>query len=310
MENYFDEIINKITDLKLDNKNEYSCPWTHIFNIIGYDGQTEIEITSSQIKDSSTSWKGLKNQFEPRLLCKQDSNQERPEIFKKYNIYIISIKNGTYLLTKTNIYYDLDYMFGGEKHLKKIEKNQISILLKIGNSETSIIDNLRYIGLFEEEMYLGEPILFGSLLNGRHRCSFKTMIGEKEIEISGSQYETDACYESENKILLIEAKGHADKSFNIRQLYYPYRSIFDSIKKYNTKSFECLPVTGCGEIINVKESYDSKEKNNKNNKNKEIISLFINIDKKKTINIWKFIFEDPLVMTSIKCIDYDKYSFN
>jgi hypothetical protein len=296
MEKSIDEIIDKITDLKLDNNNKkyehpiiedsITCHWTHILHYVKYDGQTEIEISSSQIKNSSSSWKGPKNQFEPRLLCKQDSDQERPDIFKKYGLYIISIKNGTYLLTKTNIYYELDSMFGGEKEMEKIEKlekNQSSILLKIGNSETSTIDNLRYSGLFEQENYLGEPILFGSLLNGRHRCSFKTVIGQKEIEISGSQYETDACYESENKILLIEAKGHVDKSFNIRQLYYPYRSIYNAIKEYN------------------------KERKEKDIINKEIISLFISIDKKKIINIWKFVFENPLVMTSIKCIGYDKY---
>jgi hypothetical protein len=114
------------------------------------------------------------------------------------------------------------------------------------------------------------------LLNGRHRCSFKTKIGNNEVEISGSQYETDACYESENKILLIECKGVNNlSSFNIRQLYYPYRTIYDTIEG-----------------------------------KKEIITLFINKDKNNIIHIWKFEFENPLVMTSIKNIGYHKYTFD
>jgi hypothetical protein len=85
-----------------------------------------------------------------------------------------------------------------------IQKKSNILLLQIGNSESSIIDNIRYSGLFESQYYLNEPIMGDKLLSGRHRCSFTTRIGEKEIHISGSQYETDASYESEKKILLIE----------------------------------------------------------------------------------------------------------
>jgi hypothetical protein len=146
-------------------------------------------------------------------------------------------------------------------------------LLKLGNSESTLLDNLKYSGVFERENYLNEQILFGSLLSGRHRCSFKTKLGNTEITIKGSQYETDACYESKNKILLIECKNKLQlNSFNIRQIYYPYRSIYDLI----------------------------------NNK-KEIIPLIINKDKNDFIHIWKFKFDNSLEMSSIKNIDYKKY---
>jgi len=142
----------------------------------------------------------------------------------------------------------------------------------MGNSEMSMIDNLRYSGLFESSEYLNEPILFGSLLNGRHRCNFKTILGEKEINVLGSQYETDSCYESQNKILLIEGKGGNNESFNIRQLYYPFRSIYDIVQN-----------------------------------KKEIIPIYINTDSRKIIHIWKFIFINPLELTSINCVSYNKY---
>jgi hypothetical protein len=141
----------------------------------------------------------------------------------------------------------------------------------MGNSEMSMINNLRYTGLFETAEYLNEPILFGSLLGGRHRCTFKTILGDKEIDVRGSQYETDSCYESQNKILLIEGKGGDNKTFNIRQLYYPFRPIYDVVQN-----------------------------------KKEIIPIFINMDK-QIIHIWKFIFTNPLEMTSITCVAYNKY---
>jgi hypothetical protein len=63
-------------------------------------------------------------------------------------------------------------------------------------------------------------------------------------------------------------------TFNIRQLYYPYRTIYDKVKG-----------------------------------RKEIMCLFINKNKDNSIHIWKFEFTNPLEMTSIKNIGYDKYKF-
>lgn len=246
--------------------------WESILNFINYDGIGDIIITAEQIKEAGKLNKHIKSQFEPRLLCKQDTEDGRPEIFKKYELFIIAIKNGTYLLTKNNIY--ISNIYDNLILPMELKKNTESLLLNIGNSETSMLDNLRYSGLFETELYLGEEIKFGSLLNGRHRCSFETIIGEKKISIEGVQYETDACYESQNKILLIECKSIPSTSFNIRQLYFPYRSIYDSVGD-----------------------------------KKEIISLFITKDKKNIVHIWKYIFEKPHVMTSINCVGYNKYKF-
>lgn len=266
-------IVNEDKNGNDDKQSSKNNIWKHIFNEIKYNGDKEIVITAEEIKKCGKTWKGKNNQFEPRLLCKQDCVEDKPEIFKDYNINIISIKNGEYLLTKNVIYFNLEYP---KVKINEIKKNDDSLLLNIGNSESSLIDNLRYSGLFEKSQYLGEKILFGSLLNGRHRCSFKTKIGTKEVDIEGSQYETDACYESKNKILLIECKGVNNlSSFNIRQLYYPYRTIYDKV-----------------------------------NGMKEIITLFINKDKNNVIHIWKFEFENPIVMTSIKNTGYHKYEFD
>lgn len=266
-------IVNEYKNSNNDKQSSKNNIWKHIFNEIKYNGDKEIVITAEEIKKCGKTWKGKNNQFEPRLLCKQDCVEDKPEIFKNYNINIISIKNGEYLLTKNVIYFTLEYP---KVKINEIKKNDDSLLLNIGNSESSLIDNLRYSGLFEKSQYLGEKILFGSLLNGRHRCSFKTKIGTKEVDIEGSQYETDACYESKNKILLIECKGVNNlSSFNIRQLYYPYRTIYDKV-----------------------------------NGMKKIMTLFINKDKNNVIHIWKFEFENPLVMTSIKNTGYHKYEFD
>ncbi len=266
----------EIKDVKIINDNKKVCHksdiWTHIFNTIKYDFAEDIIITATEIKNAGKTWTGKSDQFEPRLLCKQDSEDDKPEIFKINKICIISVKNGDYLITKNNIYFPLKYK---NDNIITIKKNTESLILSIGNSETSLIDNLRYSGVFESNDFLGEPILYGSLLTGRHRCTFTTKIGNKEISVEGSQYETDGCYESKNKVLLIECKGKNNiESFNIRQLYYPYKSIYGMIKN-----------------------------------KKEIIPIFINKNNDNTIHIWKFQFTNHDVLTSLKQVDYKVYKF-
>lgn len=253
-------------------------PWTHILKCINYDDKAEAIVTADQIKACGKSWTGAASQFEPRLLCYQTSSNARPAIFKSKGIYIFPIKNGTYILTKHNIYMPLTY----EEQLQPttlITKDQTSAMLNIGGSETSLIDNLRYSGVFERPEILGEKITHGPLLNGRHRISLDMRLSltqEQSIQVSGVQYETDSCFESATKILIIEGKSSAKPidSFNIRQLYFPYR--------------EALRI--------------SKGK-------KEIICLFIN-ELGGKIRIWKYTFTDNQRLDSITLTGYYIYAFS
>ena len=257
--------------------------WLHILRYFAKHPENKTEevsgppvfpciISTKCIKACRDSWKGAASQFEPRILAKIDSLDEIPDVFQFYGINLISSTNATYLLTRAKIYHELEYK---DHPLIKIPNCQESLLLSLGDSETSSIDKLRYSGLFETATYLNEPIIYGSLLGGRHRCSFDTHLQDVAISIKGVQFETDGCYESEHKCLLIEAKSKDVKSFNIRQLYFPYRTIYDHMKG-----------------------------------KKDILSLFITENKKTGVfHIWKFIFENPLVMSSLKCIGYNKYNF-
>lgn len=257
--------------------NETKCQWTLILKNINFIPHIDYVIDSNTMKQQKKYWKGdLKKQFEPRLLCKIDSEEKKPEIFKLLNLNIISIKNGVYLLTTSSIYFELIYM---NTEIICLNKDNDSILLNFGNSETSLLDNLKYSNIFETKEYLNEPIKYGSLLGGRHYCSFLTILNGKKIKIEGSQFETDGCYESENKILIAEVKnGIQIRKFNIRQLYYPYRYIYDGLKRKNIK--------------------------------KQIICLFIFKDKKDIIHIFKLRWKHPKIMDSIYQESYSKYKFN
>lgn len=210
--------------------------WSHIINTNQIDLNNHISlITADEIKNSKKNWTGKNNQFEPRLLCKMDTSNSRPNIFKYNNICILSIKNGTYALIKENIYIPL-IKYNCVPNI--IRKKNDSLILDIGQSETSMLDKLKYNDILDD--IIGEKIKYGPLLGGRHRCNFNTNINYLNIEIQGSQYETDGCYETDNYICIVEAKPNECNDFNIRQLYYPFREVYKKIGDENKKKIICL----------------------------------------------------------------------
>jgi hypothetical protein len=268
--NYQEQDLRKSKSASLNDKNN-NLVWVHIFEHCGFDlkHQSNFNISSSEIKDSKQTFKG-KSQFEPRLLCKQDSKEERPFLFQENNLNIIAIEFGLYLLTRTSIYKDIFIPLNSK--VQRIQKDRGCLLFDEGDSENTLIDEMRYSGIFEREEFLGEKIDYGPLMRGRHRVSFQMILNKENIDVKNVQIETDGCYVSKNKILLLECKkGTLKNSFNIRQLYYPYRYIY-----------------------NV---YGNK---------KEIIPIFICGHKNK-INVWKFKFNNYLDMNSIELVQFYQY---
>ena len=256
---------NCVLGKKSDKK---TAIWYHIISELKIDLTQNVSvITAANIKECKKTWLGKSDQFEPRILCKMDRACDRPQIFIDNGISILSIKNGTYALIKENIYFKLS-----KYHcVPVVVKNKTdSLVLDIGDSETSMLDKLYYNGIFSD--VIGEPIKYGPLLGGRHRCSFNTVIGETPIDIVGSQYETDGCYETENTVCVVEAKSVYCNDFNLRQLYYPVREIY---KKVGNK--------------------------------KTIMALFICKDKKGIIHIHKFKWNDYAKMLDVVNIGYFQY---
>lgn len=249
--------------------------WKHIVDYYDFNLNNNYNIiTSNQIKESKSTWNDSKShisQYEPRLLCKQDTLESRPDYFKENGLYILSIKNGTYILITKNIYVELEIYNGPPQKLYKRHNN---LLLDLGNGESNIIENLHYNGILEN--IFDEKIICGPVLSGRRSCGkFTTFLDNIQLNIDGTQIEIDACYETENNIYIIELKNKKCNNFNIRQLYYPYRYLYDNdnIKNY-----------------------------------KNIIALFI-YKENRYINIYKYIWNDPTKMMDINCIGYYKYIY-
>lgn len=244
--------------------------WEHIINKNNINLNENISfITSKQIKESKDSWEGKRNQFEPRLLCKFDNRDSRPEIFKTNSISLISVENKKWALIKEDIYKTINTE---NVTITDIPMIKNSPLLYNGNSETNMLKILEQTVL---PQILGEPIKASGQMGGRHRCRFETIIGEQIVNIDGSQYETDGDYETQNIFAIVEAKKKKCKDFNIRQLYFPLR-----------------------EAIRVYEKAKIKKK---------FVSLFIYQDTSDIVHVHKFIWMDYKKMLDIHNTGYFKY---
>ena len=199
--------------------------WTEIFekydivNRISSEGH--FFISADQIKQYK----------EPRLMTKFDHSISRPEIFRKHNYSILPVDNGQYVIGQFDLY-------------QKLTKNEI-VPKRVSIPE--FIESIDPENIYSESNALNVAMLSGMLedligedlyetVTGRMRSSafdFIVKSGESEesIKVEKPQIEVDGGYESQSKLIMVEAKNSEPDDFIIRQLYYPYRFWKTKIEK-------------------------------------------------------------------------------
>lgn len=190
-------------------------------------------LTASDIKNSCKDFvkEGI---TEPRILCKQDTRESRPEIFKKLGLFLLPVKNGTYVILKCDGYVDIpDITTEPENH-----KSILDFVLettKIGNSEMQHLDFAYASSIIRT--FTKDPSLVLTIRGRKYTPEFSFKISNYEISTQSVQTEVDAGYEGKNSIVLIEAKNSSTNNEIIRQLYYPFRQWQEHTEKTVTTLF-------------------------------------------------------------------------
>jgi hypothetical protein len=87
-----------------------SKSWKKIFDdyeILKHDfDKSPFPLSATQIKRACQKFKET-GEKEVRILCKQDSREDRPDIFQKYNLFLLPVKNGYYNIIKGEGYIDI-----------------------------------------------------------------------------------------------------------------------------------------------------------------------------------------------------------
>ncbi len=245
--------------------------WKKIFsdyNILEHDfSRCPFEITASQIKTSCQDFRSTV-QKEVRILCKQDTRESRPEIFRENDLFLLPKKNGSYYIVKGEGYVDIP------KITTEIEdyKSKLDFKLEssmIGDSEMQHLD-LAYASSLVRTFMEDDSLLL-TIRGRKYTPSFTFNVGKQELSVESVQTEVDAGYEGRNKIVLIEAKNSDVTNTIIRQLYYPYRQW-------------------------------------KQQTSKDVNLLFFDRDRSSDVyNIWQFKFEDENDYNSIKLVKSGRY---
>lgn len=245
--------------------------WEKIFDDLNIShhnfDQDPFLLSAENIKRSCQNFKKT-GQKEVRILCKQDTREDIPDIFRKYGLFLLPIKNGSYALIKGEGYIDIPPINGKTA----VYKSKLDFSLdtaKIGDSEMQHLDYAYAASLIRT--FTNDPSLVLTIRGRKYTPGFSFNVGKHKIDVNGVQTEVDAGYEGKEQIVLIEAKNSGVSNVIIRQLYYPFRQW-----QTNTK--------------------------------KKVVTLFFDKDKEdNTYSIWQFEFSNPADYNSVRLIKSEKY---
>lgn len=202
-------------------------------------------ITAAQIKDACQHFRKT-SQKEVRILCKQDTREKRPAVFRDKGLFLLPVKNGTYQIIKGEGYVDIPEIKSPLlDYAGKLDFPLVSSLQ--GDSEMQHLDYAYAASLVRT--FAGDDSLVLTIRGRKYTPPFDFTVGGRfSVSADKVQTEVDSGYEGRGKIVLVEAKNAATRNTIIRQLYYPYRQwkIFTG-KDVEVMFFERRKTKGGGE---------------------------------------------------------------
>ncbi|MEC5189707.1 hypothetical protein GGQ77_003533 [Geobacillus thermodenitrificans] len=212
-------------------------PWQKIFDdldIHNHDFQiSPYYIDADQIKACCQNFTRT-NEKEVRILCKQDTRESRPKVFRDNGLFLLPIKNGKYAILAGEGYIDIpDITTPPEIYRSKLDFHPITST--IGNSEMQHVDYAFATGLIQD--FVGDDTLVLTIRGRKYTPKFDFQVNGHQLTVESVQTEVDAGYEGKEKLVLIEVKNSATTNTIIRQLYYPYRKW-----KYHVPDKEVIPL--------------------------------------------------------------------
>ena len=197
--------------------------WAKIFtdhDILSHNfDESPYELSAQSIKTACQNFTEV-NQKEVRVLCKQDSRSDRPQVFLDNGLFLLPIKNGNYIIVKGEGYVDIPAITTDIKEYNSKLDFKLDTS-EIGNSEMQHLDFAYASSLIRT--FMNDESLVLTIRGRKYTPAFSFKVGKQIIETQSVQTEVDAGYEGRDKIVLIEAKNSSTNNTIIRQLFYPYK---------------------------------------------------------------------------------------
>ena len=166
--------------------------------------------------------------METRKMVSIETEKKNPEIFRQHGVFAtpVSIKMVAIVQGKG---FETLKEFDSPPQVHKTDFSFPEYLRKWkSHSEAPFLTYAFNCGLVSK--FTGRPAL-RSDFSGKARVYFKFRVdGHEPLNVEGAQIEVDSSFSDEERFYLCESKFEASPSFNIRQLYYPYRHFADKVK--------------------------------------------------------------------------------
>jgi len=165
----------------------HDASWKKIFedyNIYAHDfDKSPYIITAEQIKRACQDFKNT-GEKEVRILCKQDTRESRPQVFKDMGLFILPIKNGEYAIIKGEGYVDIPRIEGDPvEYGSKLDFNLDTVT--IGDSEMQHLDYAYATSLIRT--FLDDNTLVLTIRGRKYTPSFRFYVGKHNLEVKGVQ---------------------------------------------------------------------------------------------------------------------------
>jgi hypothetical protein len=199
--------------------------WSDIINRLNINISKPVNyITAEQIKQISNE--------EPRLMAKMDRLEDCPKVFRDNNLFLLPVSRREYAIVKGVGYHQLESI-GEEEQITHYAQIPFPESFANFESEQVYLNYAYSTGLIERFAQIPLPNPPSQIRV--NTPEFNVNIDNCNIHVNRAQIEIDAITESLKTIVIIEAKIGMPGSFNIRQIYYPFRTFHD--KKKRVRSF-------------------------------------------------------------------------
>jgi uncharacterized protein DUF6997/uncharacterized protein DUF6996 len=180
----------------------------------------EIDFTKDTFLITAPKIKAATNNQEPRILCKQDSREDRPAVFRERGLFILPVINGQYVILAGEGYIDIPPI---DKKIS-VYKSKLDFALdtsKVGHSEMQHLDFAYASSLVRT--FMKDETLVLTIRGRKFTPEFSFRVGRNKVQVKSVQTEVDAGYEGKKQVVLIEAKASTRTNTIIRQMFYPFR---------------------------------------------------------------------------------------
>lgn len=170
---------------------------------------------------------------EPRLMAKFDHSVNLPEIFAGNGLAILPVSRGSYVIGRFAAYHPL-----GEPDpavaVRSLPPHLETLSAGCITSEATALSCALASGIIAD--FLGDgavPTVSGRMGSGEFAFSIRDVRtrGRIPLRVENAQIEIDAGYECADSLAIVEAKCDLADDFLVRQLYYPFRTWRDRIRK-------------------------------------------------------------------------------